>query len=194
MFLDGELSQNPIIFGSIPKVELIGENINPLPITPGATSHSEAPRAPARGVSNAEKVAMSAIDRNMPPAAAAAMVGALAVQSNVNLEPAFETFGEEGSTAEDAFGIAQWEGERKQDFFEYAAENNLDPNTLETQYEFIYHELKTKPELGGSELRNAKTVSDATDIFTEKYLQIQEDGSILSRKSFARDAYERFLQ
>ena len=82
----------------------------------------------------------------------------------------------------------------KADIESLLADKNIDPNNIDTQIDFIYHELHTKPELGGSQLKNAKTISDATNVFTAKYLELPNDISIESRKSFAYDAHERFSQ
>lgn len=88
-FMDEE-QQNPMILGSFPRVELKGEGINPLPIEPGAVhADAQAPQLP-RGVSNAEKMTMAAVDRGFSPETAAAITGALAVESNLNLNPLTE--------------------------------------------------------------------------------------------------------
>lgn len=85
-FMDEE-QQNPVIFGTIPRIELPDEGINPLPIEPGAIHNDAQPAQLPRGVSNAEKMTMAAIDRGIKPEVAAAITGALAVESNPNLEP-----------------------------------------------------------------------------------------------------------
>lgn len=90
-FMDEEM-QNPVVLGTLPRIEIPGpDNINPMPVEPGAV-HNDAPSPqPPRGVSNAEKVTMGAIDRGFSPAVGAAMVGALAVETgNPNLSPLTE--------------------------------------------------------------------------------------------------------
>ena len=43
-----------------------------------------------------------------------------------------------------------------------------------------------------SQLKNAKTIDEAVEIFTKYYLGYDEDERSDSRKAFARDAFERF--
>ena len=43
-----------------------------------------------------------------------------------------------------AYGLCQWLGSRKSDLFEYATKHKLDVNSIDTQLEFMNHELSTK--------------------------------------------------
>jgi len=96
LFLDGEQSQNPIILGTMPKVELPIENINPLPPTENATHNDVIATQELRGNSNAEKTYNGFVDNGYNENVAAAVVGALAVQSNRSLDPALQTLGNTG--------------------------------------------------------------------------------------------------
>ena len=96
LFLDGEQSQNPIILGTIPKIELPIENINPLPPTENATHNDVIATQELRGNSNAEKTYNGFVDNGYNENVAAAIVGALAVQSNRSLDPALQTLGNTG--------------------------------------------------------------------------------------------------
>jgi len=91
-----------------------------------------------------------------------------------------------------SFGIAKWTGERQEEFFAWCASFNYDPFKIDVQIEYIFHELSTHPELGMAQLKNAKTIDEAVEIFTEYYLGYDEDELSDSRKAFARDAFERF--
>lgn len=96
LFLDGEQSQNPIILGTMPKVELPIENINPLTPTENATHNDVIATQELRGNSNAEKTYNGFVDNGYNENVAAAIVGALAVQSNRSLDPALQTLGNTG--------------------------------------------------------------------------------------------------
>ena len=43
-----------------------------------------------------------------------------------------------------AYGLCQWLGSRKSDLFKYASDHDLDVNSIDTQLEFMNHELSTK--------------------------------------------------
>ncbi len=43
-----------------------------------------------------------------------------------------------------AYGLCQWLGDRKTDLFTYATDHGLDANNIDTQLEFMNHELSTK--------------------------------------------------
>ncbi len=92
VFLDGEASQNPMVMGTLPKIELPQENINPLPTTPNAGHGDVNYSQPLRGNSNAEKTFNAALDNGFSDVVAAAIVGTLATTSNTELNPQLETF------------------------------------------------------------------------------------------------------
>lgn len=93
------------------------------------------------------------------------------------------------------FGIAHWTGERLERFFSYCEDCSHDPFSVDTQIAYIFHELDNDTSLGGSLLRNANTIEEAVEIFTKYYLGYDGiDERTDTRKSFARDAFERFCQ
>jgi len=188
-FLDGKASQNPIIVGTMPKIELPEENVNPLATTPGAIHGDVTINGGLRGNSNAEKTFNAFIDNGYSDTVAAAVVGSLAVQSNLTLDP-----NQEANKGE-YFGIGRWKGERLQDYFEYASINNSDPNSIDTQINYVKYELSTKPALSSGALNKAKSVDEAVEVFTKEYLQIADtEENKKARQSYSYDALERFGQ
>ena len=92
VFMDGETSQNPLIMGTLPKMELPQENINPLQTLPGAVHGDVEFDQELRGASNAEKTFNGFVDNGFNDTVAAAVVGSLAIESNLNLNPGLQTF------------------------------------------------------------------------------------------------------
>lgn len=95
------------------------------------------------------------------PAQAAAIVGNLHEESG-GLNPRAVNRGD-GRDGSDSIGVAQWNADRAKAFQKWAADNKLDPDTLETQYRFVAQELKTTEKGAGDKLRAAKTVTEAND-------------------------------
>jgi len=188
-FLDGKASQNPVIVGTLPKIELPEENINPLATTPEASHGDVTTGGGLRGNSNAEKTFNAFIDNGYSDTVASAVVGSLAVQSNTQLNPATE------AAKGEYFGIGHWRGERLKEFFEYASINNSDPNSVDTQIAYVVHELKTKPQLNSGALAKSKSIDEATEVFTREYLkEADTEENKKARQSFSYDAFERFGQ
>lgn len=93
------------------------------------------------------------------------------------------------------FGIAHWRGERLEKFFRYCEECGHDPFLIDTQVAYVFHELENDPSLGGARLREAKSIDEAVEIFSTYFLEYDGiDERSDTRKSFARDAFERFCQ
>ena len=188
-FLDGKTSQNPVVMGTLPKIELPEENINPLSTDPEASHGDVTINGGLRGNSNAEKTFNAFIDNGYSDTVASAVVGSLAVQSNLSLDTTEE------ATKGEYFGIGRWKGERLKEFFEYASINNSNPNSIDTQIAYVVHEIKNKPSLNSGALSNAKSVDEAVQVFTREYLDIADtEENKKARQSFSYDAMERFGQ
>lgn len=90
-----------------------------------------------------------------------------------------------------AYGIAQWL-DRKPKLISFAKARGLDYNDLETQIQFLIHELKNEPgdsKNAYSKLKKAKSAEEAAEIFTRYYERPSEKeirNSIDKRKAFAR--------
>lgn len=64
------------------------------------------------------------------------------------------------------YGIAQWTSEgRQKNWIKFSRDRGLDPLKLETQLQYLVHELETNPGYGYKEIKQAKDVEQATWIF-----------------------------
>ena len=88
-------------------------------------------------------------DKGYSDEATAAIVGGLQSESSTTLDPTAENSG-------GAFGIAQWLGSRKA-----ALLLEPNPNSLQTQLDFILKEFDTTEKTAGTALLQAKTLEDA---------------------------------
>ena len=81
-----------------------------------------------------------------------------ALIGNIMQESAFNTnaVGDNGN----AYGIAQWNGPRRRAYAKYARENNLHPEELQSQINFLVHELR------GPENRAYQRIQNAPDART----------------------------
>lgn len=93
---------------------------------------------------------------------AAAIVGNLQQESGVN--PRLEATDVNGLPSR---GIAMWQPVRWQRLLTFAA--GRDPWALETQLEFLWHELWTIPALGLGRLATSTTLEDATIVFQNEF-------------------------
>jgi len=64
-------------------------------------------------------------------------------------------------------GIAMWQPDRWQRLLDFAS--GRDPLSLDTQLEFLWHELESDPSLGLASLRASTTVGDATVAFQNRF-------------------------
>ena len=92
------------------------------------------------------------IARGWSPAATAGILGNLMAESNLRTNAVNRGDGRDGS---DSIGIAQWNGPRAVALRQFAAEQGLDPSTLDAQLAFVDHELRTTERKTGEALRSA---------------------------------------
>ena len=71
------------------------------------------------------------------------------------------------ASAEQAFGIAAWHADRWQLLQTFFA--GRDPWSLDTQLDFVWHELQTNPSYGLAKLISSTTVEDATLAFQDNF-------------------------
>lgn len=102
------------------------------------------------------------VARGLGPVQAAGIVGNLLQESNVN--PAAVQAGGPGR------GIAQWStGARWDSLLRFARANHGSPLALDTQLQFLWHELTATPALGLDALRAARSVAAATRAFARSF-------------------------
>lgn len=93
------------------------------------------------------------------PAQAAGIIGNLMQESTFMTNARNKGDGSDGS---DSVGIGQWNGDRGRAMLGYAKSNGLDPNKLDTQLDFLHHELQTSEQGSYKRLMAADNVDDAT--------------------------------
>ena len=200
IFLDGKNSQLPLILGSIPKFEPV--HINQ---TESNFTRDEIPSRPDGSPATRNVIAASALDdekligsdnkekcfnffisdevpERFLSHQAAGIVGNLIVESGNTVDPLAKNKGE-GS-----FGIAQWNPatERLTNLYRFARRNNLPPESLYVQLQYIIHELYKHSYFGLAKLRAAEDVQTASNVF-EQYYERPAQGSSLRRVAAARE-------
>jgi len=101
------------------------------------------------------------VKKGMTPAQAAGVVGNLIQESTLN-SGAY-------NKAEGAYGLAQWRGSRLSDLQSFAASQGKSIEDVNTQLDFIMHELKGKESKAGQMLFASKTADEAAFNFGKYY-------------------------
>lgn len=101
---------------------------------------------------------------------AAGLVGNLGYESG-----GFKSLQEGGKAAgKGGYGYAQWTGSRRQEYFAWAKQNNLDPASPEANEGFLNHELSGKYAGFVKHLRQTKTLQEAEHL-THKEFEVSSD-------------------
>lgn len=87
-----------------------------------------------------------------------------------------------------AYGLAQWENPRKRDLFRFAEKTGKPESDLDTQLQFIQHELNTSEAAAARRLRAAQVVDEATTVFCVWYERPSKP-HLASRLGYARKIY-----
>jgi hypothetical protein len=115
-----------------------------------------------KGVSINSKSAIDyLVSKGLTPAQAAGVVGNLIQESTLN-SGAF-------NKSEGAYGLAQWRGSRLQDLQQFASSRGKDISDVNTQLDFIMHELGGKERRAGAMLASSKTAEEAAFNFGKYY-------------------------
>jgi hypothetical protein len=101
------------------------------------------------------------VKKGMTPAQAAGVVGNLIQESTLN-SGAY-------NKSEGAYGLAQWRGSRLSDLQSFAASQGKSIDDVNTQLDFIMHELKGKESKAGQMLFASKTADEAAFNFGKYY-------------------------
>jgi len=205
IFADGDNAQEPIVLGSVPNYQrddlLRDTKFNfditlPSPhdfrIPVNKPSFFEDPDKLLKGTTNLEKAWFwfrSTTGGQYSQIATAGILGNLWIESYAtindnDLNPAQEQVG-----GGPGFGVAQWEGSRKNELVERSKSIPFD--TMYAQLSFITFELDTKSWLGKNLLVRAKTVDEASDVFMLKYERPKDKS--LSKKKVRRNAARDIL-
>jgi hypothetical protein len=84
------------------------------------------------------------------------------------------------------YGIAQWDGPRKQDFLNYATEHNLNPSSQAANYGFLKQELETTQAGAIAAVKATDTPQAATEAFCNVF-ENPSDPELQSRLSHLQD-------
>jgi hypothetical protein len=210
LFLDGDASQLPLIFGSLTRVEYSSEtqrqfdnsntdlNINNSSNTGSGTGvtgrrNNNQPSSPSvigiTGNSNVERAFNYFVEYGFTPQQAAGIVGNLMQESGTSLNTSVKAAGSEQS-----FGIAQWNAAagRFQKLQNFAQELGKDWTDLEVQLRFITYELENYSYLGMADIRNSTTIEQATRAFQNKYERPSTPHES-RRIAYAKDVYNRMV-
>lgn len=69
------------------------------------------------------------------------------------------------------FGIMQWTGPRRREFEAYCKKTGKSPTSMQTNYDFLFVELKGPEGRVLSKLRAAKTLDEKTEVFMKTFLR-----------------------
>lgn len=69
------------------------------------------------------------------------------------------------------YGIMQWTGPRRRDYEEYCARNKLDPADMESNYKFLFVELKGPEGKVLPKLKAAEGLEKKTEVFMSVFLR-----------------------
>jgi hypothetical protein len=125
------------------------------------------------------------VDKGLTKTQAAAIVGNLDQESTMNPKAKQLPSGP-------GRGIAQWSvNDRWAQENAFAKQQGADPVALQTQLDFVWHELTTVTRYGLAQLKAATTMSSAVEIFQDKY-EICGKCAAGSRLTFANNALKAF--
>jgi len=96
------------------------------------------------------------VEKGWKPHQAAGIVGNLLSESGLN--PTVKP-GDKGT----AFGIAQWRFDRFSGLKSFAASKGQDWRDLDTQLDYVHHELNNNEKAAGQRIRNARNAQEAND-------------------------------
>jgi hypothetical protein len=102
------------------------------------------------------------IDQGLKPYQAAAIVGALMVESGLN-----PTAVGDRDLSVNAHGLAQWRGPRWDHMKEYAKAHNKSEFDLFTQLDFVLSELASTEKMAGDKLFHSDNVLDAVEAMVD---------------------------
>ena len=138
------------------------------------------------GNTNAEKIWNFFAEKGLSSSAIAGILGNLQQESGLNPNSP-------------GGGLAQWIGGRKSNLDAFARQRGLDPNSLEAQLQFMWHEMnggdstfsnKLKS-IGGLSAFNSMSPSQAAEFFS-KYYERPGKPMLEKRKQYANDFYNQF--
>ena len=169
--------------GAIDEMQRAGteEGFNAARNTIGSPATANAASGGSSG--NAQYAYRRLQEMGVPKTAAAGIVGNLMQESGPNLNTTAS--GDSGAS----FGIAQWMGPRKRAFFDYAAREGKDPNSIDTQLEYLVYEGVTTEKSAWQKILGASTPEEAALVGAEKFWRPGIPNNE-RRQAFARSVFD----
>lgn len=119
--------------------------------------------------------------------AAAGIIGNIVQESTFNSNALNDQSG--------AYGLAQWMGPRKETLNQFAAERGTDPSDIQTQLDFLIHELNTTEGKAKSALESITDPAEAAWVFRKEFERPgEEEANDTNREQAAIDAYNGFSE
>lgn len=117
-----------------------------------------------------KKLADKFLELGFSPDEISAMVGNAAVESAYTFDPTIEEKDSQYLTkAGKGFGLFQFTGPRRDALIQWSKDNNKDPNSSDTQAEFVKHELDTTEKRASKKMDEASSVEEKTSAFMKYY-------------------------
>lgn len=132
-------------------------------------------------MSNAQVIYQYYIGKGLPAAAAAALAGNFQVESGDNPDSY--------NAAEQAVGLANWEGGRRTALQQFAAARGTTETDLQTQLDFSWHELTTDYRGVLSQLQQATDPSAAAAVVDAHY-EVSSGSARQQRENNAQQIYQ----
>lgn len=91
----------------------------------------------------------------------------LGIAANLQAESGLRTsaIGDSGTS----MGLAQWHNERMNNLINWTKQNNMDPNSVNSQLEFLWHELTTTESNALQSIKSTSNTKDAAYAFTVNF-------------------------
>lgn len=125
------------------------------------------------------------LEMGYEPHIAAGLVGNGMVESGPAMHPG--AIGDNGN----AFGVWQWNGPRRDAYLEFAHKKGAAPEDIDTQIEFLDHELKGPEAAAWERIKTAKTPEEAAAAVSQ-FFERPGIPRLGRRVGFARDIYRQF--
>jgi Phage tail lysozyme/Peptidase_C39 like family len=139
-----------------------------------------------QGNSNAEKIWIYLIGKGLSPYQVAGIMG------NIQAESGFVPDKEEYATGI-GYGIVQWSFGRRDALEAYAKQRGIPVSSLELQLDFLWKELTTSYSEVLQEIKQSKSLNEASDIFLKKF-EVPADipGQIPIRRAFGAKILQKY--
>lgn len=127
--------------------------------------------------------------RGIPSHVAAGLVGNLQQESGVRALSY-----DDGANGPGGGGVAQWSPARYNGLKSFATTNKKDPRKIETQFDYILHELNTTESGAKKKIFATNNVDDATTAFQDYYFRPNKRMANTSNRVMSARGYEQYRE